>query len=168
MKTLYLLRHAKSSPANTILKDFERPLSERGVKDITTMAKRFKKRHSSVQTIISSSARRAKHTATLMAERVGFSAENVVSQPELYLAGVGVFMRVTSLIDDSYEAAMLVGHNPTITEFANRMTNSSIDSMPTCSLIKMSLPISSWSDVEMGQGISVKFDYPKNVGDSNV
>ena len=168
MKTLYLLRHAKSSSSNPIMKDFERPLSDRGLKDITLMAKRFNERHSLLQTIISSSAKRADHTATLMAEKTGFPPVNVIRQSELYLAGVGVFLKIVSSIDDRFETAMLVGHNPTITEFANRMTNSSIDSMPTCSLIEMSLPISCWSKIELGQGISVKFDYPKNLNESNV
>ena len=168
MKTLYLLRHAKSSPATPILKDFERSLSGRGLEDIALMAKMFNERHLSVQSIISSSAKRANHTATLMAEMIGLSIEDVMFQPELYLAGVSVFLRITSLLDDRCEAAMLVGHNPTITEFANRMTNGSIDSMPTCSLVKMSLPISCWSDVELGQGTSMKFEYPKNLRESNV
>ena len=168
MKTLYLLRHAKSSPATTILKDFERSLSGRGLEDIALMAKMFNERHLSVQSIISSSAKRANHTATLMAEMIGLSSEYVMFQPELYLAGVNVFLRITSLIDERFGAAMLVGHNPTITEFANRMTNGSIDSMPTCSLVKMSLPISCWSDVELGQGTSMKFEYPKNLRESNV
>ena len=132
------------------------------------MAKRFNERHSLLQTIISSSAKRADHTATLMAEKTGFPPVNVIRQSELYLAGVGVFLKIVSSIDDRFETAMLVGHNPTITEFANRMTNSSIDSMPTCSLIEMSLPISCWSKIELGQGISVKFDYPKNLNESNV
>ena len=168
MKTLYLLRHAKSSPATPILKDFERSLSVRGLEDITLMAKNFNKSHFTVQSIISSSAKRANHTATLMAEMIGLSSEDVTCHPGLYLAGVNVFLRITSLIDDRCEAAMLVGHNPTITEFANRMTNSSINSMPTCSLVKMSLPISCWSDVELGQGTSMKFEYPKNLRESNV
>jgi phosphohistidine phosphatase len=168
MKTLYLLRHAKSSPATPIVKDFERSLSVRGLEDITLMAENFNECHLAVQSIISSSAKRANHTATIMAEKIGFSSEDVTCQPELYLAGVSVFLRITSLIDDRCEAAMLVGHNPTITEFANRMTNSSIDSMPTCSLVKLSLPIICWSDVELGQGIFLKFEYPKNLRESNV
>ena len=168
MKTLYLLRHAKSSPATPIQKDFERSLSVRGLEDITLMAKNFSESHLSVQFILSSPAKRASHTATLMAEKIGLSSEDVMHQPELYLAGVSVFLRITSLIDDRCEAAMLVGHNPTITEFANRMTNNSIYSMPTCSLVKMSLPISCWSDVELGQGTSMKFEYPRNLRESNV
>ena len=72
MKTLYLLRHAKSSWDDPELKDFERPLAERGLRDIPKMAARFRQRGDTVGCVITSPALRAKTTAKLMADQIGF------------------------------------------------------------------------------------------------
>lgn len=161
MKTLYLLRHAKSSWDNPELRDFERPLSERGSRDVPIMAERFVEDHDSVACIISSPAVRAKTTAKLLAKGIGYPQDDIVSNPELYFAGSGMFLKAASLVDESMDSAMLVGHNPAITEFANDMTGADIDNIPTCGLVKMHLPIDSWSDVTPGKAELVKFDYPK-------
>jgi phosphohistidine phosphatase len=163
MKTLYLLRHAKSSSENPGCKDFDRPLSKRGLNDVPVMASRFKERKFSVQLMISSSAKRAQTTASLMAKNIGFPVEDIISNSDLYFAGIEMFLRVVSLLEENCESAMLVGHNPSITDFANCMANKSIDNMPTCGLIKMSLPINYWSDIVLGKGTFVEFDYPKNL-----
>jgi phosphohistidine phosphatase len=118
MKTLYLLRHAKSSWDDPDLKDFERPLSDRGISDIPLMAERFLQRHDGVACIICSPALRAKTTAKLMAQNINFPVDDIVSNPELYFAGSGMFLKAASLVDDNCASAMLVGHNPAITEFA--------------------------------------------------
>lgn len=161
MKTLYLLRHAKSSWDDPELKDFERPLSERGLGDVPVMAARFKSRSSSPDCIISSPAVRAKTTAKLMGEGIGFPSDDIASNPELYFAGSGMFLKAASLVDEGCDSAMLVGHNPAITEFANAMANSDIENIPTCGLVEISLDIGNWADIEMGSGSLVEFDYPK-------
>lgn len=161
MKTLFLLRHAKSSWDDPELKDFERPLAKRGLKDAPVMAGRFLARDKSVEFIVSSPAIRAKTTAKLFAEHIDFPEDDIVSNPELYFAGTGMFLKAASLVDENCDSAMLVGHNPTITEFANMMANVDIDNVPTCGLIEMSLPINNWSDVDTGCATLVDFDYPK-------
>ena len=161
MKTLYLLRHAKSSWDDPELKDFERPLASRGLRDVPEMASRFQNRGSHVECIISSPAVRAKTTAKLLAEQIGFPVDEVASNPELYFAGAGMFLKAARLLDDHFDSAMLVGHNPAITEFANMMSGADIDNIPTCGLVQMSLDIDSWGDIEEGSAQLVEFDYPK-------
>ena len=161
MKNLYLLRHGKSSWDNPDLKDFERPLNQRGLADIPVMAARFHARNSSVSCIICSPALRTKTTAQLFSEAVSYSGEAIISNPGLYFAGVGMFLKATTLIDDDCESAMLVGHNPAITEFANAMANVDIDNIPTCGLVQLQLDIDSWSQAELGQASMLEFDYPK-------
>lgn len=161
MKTLYLLRHAKSSWDEPDLKDFERPLSDRGLSDIPLMAGRLKERHKTVDCIICSPALRAKTTARLMAEELGFPEQDIISNPELYFAGTGMFLKAAGLVDEACDSAMLVGHNPAITEFANAMAELDIDNIPTCGLVEMSLPIKHWSEIALGQAELVEFDYPK-------
>lgn len=162
MKTLFLLRHAKSSWDDPGLKDFERPLADRGLNDAPFMAQRFLQRDKSVQCIISSPAMRAKTTAKLFAKNIKFPVDEITSNPELYFAGASMFLKAASLVDDHYDSAMLVGHNPAITEFANEMSGADIDNIPTCGLVELSLPIEQWSDIELGNATLVDFDYPKN------
>jgi len=153
MKTLFLLRHAKSSWSNPELKDFERPLSERGFEDVPIMAQRFQHRNSSVDCIICSPATRARTTATLFGEAIGFTKEDIISNPELYFAGSAMFLKAA--------ATLLVGHNPAITEFVNEMANCRIDNIPTCGIAELQVPIDAWSDITMGQAKLVEFDFPK-------
>lgn len=161
MKTLYLLRHAKSSWDNPGLKDFERPLADRGLGDVPVIAARFAARGGRVESILCSPAVRTKTTAKMFAEEVGFPGDEIGSNPELYFAGSNMFLKAASLVDDECEAAMLVGHNPAITDFVNEMTDGSIDKIPTCGLVQLSLPIDSWSDVKFSSATLVEFDYPK-------
>jgi phosphohistidine phosphatase len=161
MKTLYLLRHAKSSWDDPKLKDFERPLAERGINDAPLMAKRFRDRKKQLDCIISSPAVRTKATAKLLAKELGFPSDGIGSNPELYFAGSNMFLKAASLLDDDCEAAMLVGHNPAITDFVNEMANSQIGNIPTCGLVELSLPIDSWADIDFASATLVDFDYPK-------
>lgn len=161
MKTLYLLRHAKSSWDNPELKDFERPLSKRGLKDAPVMGERFQARGDELNCIVSSPAVRAKSTAKLFADAIAYPHDEIASNPELYFAGSGMFLKAASLLDDDCAEAMLVGHNPAITDFANLLANAGIENIPTCGLVKMTLDIDDWSDIEPGSATLVEFDYPK-------
>lgn len=163
MKTLYLLRHAKSSWDNPDLKDFERPLSERGMRDVPLMAARFLARHDHVDTIICSPAVRTKTTAQMFAKELGFPRDEIGSNPELYFAGSNMFLKAASLLDEDCEAAILVGHNPAITEFVNEMADSDIENIPTCGIVELRLPIEDWSDIAFSSAELIDFDYPKRV-----
>ena len=162
MKTLYLLRHAKSSRDDPKLRDFERPLAKRGLDDAPVMAGRFMDRDSSVACIISSPANRAKATAKIFATNIGYPVDEIISNPELYFAGTGMFLKAASLVDDYYDSAMLVGHNPAITEFANMMANVEIDNVPTCGLIDMRFEVDTWANIFKAKPASFEFDFHKN------
>ena len=167
MKTLYLLRHAKSSWDNPDLKDFERPLAQRGIGDVPTMVERFKARGGSVDCIICSPAVRTKTTAKMWAQQLGVVSDKVGSNPELYFAGSPMFLKAASLLDDDCNGAMLVGHNPAITDFVNEMAGSDIDNIPTCGLVELSLSINEWSEIEFASAELVYFDYPKKTADNH-
>ena len=161
MKTLFLLRHAKSSWADPDLKDFERPLSARGSKDVPAMAAHFLLRHASVDCIICSPATRTKTTAKLFAKHIKYPLDDIVSNPELYFAGAPMFLKAARLVDDDFDSAMLIGHNPAITEFVNEIAGTDIKNIPTCGLVELSLPIGSWSDTKMGIATLIDYDYPE-------
>ena len=125
------------------------------------MADRFLQRDSSVDCIICSPANRAKTTAKLFAKNIGYPADEIVSNPELYFAGMGMFLKAASLVDDDYQSAMLVGHNPAITEFSNEMSGEYIDNIPTCGLVQLRVDIDHWGDIDFDSAEIVVFDYPK-------
>ena len=160
MKTLYLLRHAKSSWHHPELQDFERPLNTRGLQDAPKMGKRFAAQGNQLQCMITSPAMRARTTAGLFAEHIGFPDQDITSDPELYLAGTAAWLRAASQLDDHCTAAMLVGHNPAITDFSNLMVGGAIDHIPTCGLVKLGLDIEIWLDIEFGSARLLDFDYP--------
>lgn len=161
MKTLFLLRHAKSSWAESQLRDFERPLASRGLRDVKVMGRRFVAAGRQVQCIITSPALRAKTTATLFAREIGYPEEDISANPELYFAGAPMFLKAARLVDEEFDSAMLVGHNPAITEFVNDMSHAAIDNIPTCGLVELLLPVDRWSQVTPGMAQLVDFDYPK-------
>lgn len=161
MKTLYLLRHAKSSWNRPELRDFERPLASRGQGDIRKMGRRFKQAGRMVQCIVSSPAVRAKTTAMLFAKEIGFMEDQIAANPELYFAGTSMFLKAVRLVDEVYDSAMLVGHNPAITEFVNTMCGADIENIPTSGLVELRLPIEHWSDAEYGKAELIDFDFPK-------
>ena len=169
MKTLYLLRHAKSSWAQPDLQDFDRPLNERGLADVPLMAARFRQRGSTVDCILASAALRTRSTAALFAQAIDFPAENIVEERGLYFVGPDAYLQAVRGLHDSCAAAMLVGHNPTITEFVNSMAQAggggtgggSIDNIPTCGLVELKLAVGTWAATDFGSAELVEFDYPK-------
>lgn len=150
MKTLFLLRHAESSSADSALRDFERPLSDSGYQDACAQGKSFQLSGKSVQCIVCSPAMRAKSTAKVFAKENAYPRDDVTSNPELYFAGVGMLLKAATLMDESCESAMLVGHNPAITEFVNAISNAHIEDIPTAGLVELSLDVDNWADVELG------------------
>lgn len=161
MKTLFLFRHAKSSWSDPELKDFERPLADRGLRDVDVMAERFVAQDRHVQCIVSSPAIRAKTTAILFAKAINFPQDDIAANPELYFAGAAMFLKAASLIDEDYDSAMLVGHNPAITEFVNDMCDADIDNVPTSGLVELRLPLEHWSEIAYETADLIDFDYPK-------
>ena len=160
MKTLYLLRHAKSSWADRELTDQDRPLNSRGLNDITKISARLREK-SAVQAIISSTAVRAFSTAKLMADGIGIPAESVSLKSEMYLSGPLKLLEIVRQLDAMLTGVMLVGHNPTITEFVNSMSGANISNVPTCGLVILKLNSDTWAKAAFDDATFVEFDYPK-------
>ena len=162
MKTLYLVRHAKSSWKEADLSDHDRPLNKRGERDAPQMGKHLRKRKPQPEVIISSSAVRAKTTAKLLASEIGFPKSNITIDERMYDAGPKDVVEILRDLDDTVDCAMLVGHNPTFTELANALGHCAIDNMPTCGMAVLVFSIDAWKDIANGKGELLDFDYPKN------
>lgn len=161
MKTLYLLRHAKSSWDQPGLDDFHRPLNHRGEKDAPKMGKRLRKAGVKPQAIYSSEAVRALATARLAAEEMDVAAKDIHQTTKLYHAGPEAMLGFLHAVPDSLETVMLVGHNPGLTEFANDLLNEEIDNIPTAGFVGARLNIASWKDARWGCGTRFLYEFPK-------
>jgi phosphohistidine phosphatase len=162
MKTLILIRHAKSSWDTAGLSDFDRPLNERGKKDAPEMAKRLKDHGVKVDLFVSSPAKRAKKTAKYFADEFDTKKDDIVLIDELYAANVTTFKNVVSNFKDSDETIVLFSHNPDITEYANTLTNVRVDDMATCAMFAVQAETEKWSEFENADMNFLFFDYPKN------
>jgi len=161
MKTVYLIRHAKSSwedPGS----DFDRPLNDRGKKNAPEMANRLKKKHITIDRLISSPAKRAKQTAMLFAEVLEHAPERVLFDPELYLAGVPAFIKAVQNAPADAGSIAIFSHNPGITEFANSLTPVRIDDMPTSAVFALQAHCTTWKEFGTAKKEFLFFDYPKS------
>ncbi len=165
MKTLYLVRHAKSSWDNPALRDFERPLNERGKRDAPRMGRRLHKRHIQPGLILSSTAKRAEKTAKMLAKELKYDEKNIRFADSLYHAKPEEILRVLEQLPDNIHSVMVVGHNPGLTDFANEYIDLRIDNIPTCGVVAAQFDVASWKDVVGVKGKFKFFDYPKQTSD---
>lgn len=164
MKTLILVRHAKSSWANPGLSDFDRPLNDRGLNDAPVMARRLKNQGITIEEYVSSPAKRAKKTAKLFCEEAGAKKEDIIYVDELYHASPQTFTQVVNNMPSKKDAVALFSHNDGITWFANSLTRVQIDNMPTCGIFVVKADVADWKDFMAAPKEFVLFDYPKNTG----
>lgn len=162
MKTLILVRHAKSSWDSFDIQDFDRPLNDRGKKDAPDMAERLKEKGLKIDALVSSPARRAKKTAKIFAEGLKKEKDDIIFIDRLYGADVPTLGDVVTHLEDKADVVALFAHNPGLTEYANTLTGVRIDNMPTCALFAVQAPVNKWSQFAGAEKSFLFFDYPKN------
>ena len=164
MKTLYVIRHAKSSWDDEGLTDFDRPLNERGKRDAPAMGKRLKEKDVVPGMLLSSPAKRALSTAKRIAKAIGFEKDKIKTDERLYHADSDTILSVVQSIKDKHEVVFIFGHNPGLTDFVNALMNERqlIDNVPTCGVAAFSINVESWNDIKAGTGKLMFFDYPKS------
>jgi phosphohistidine phosphatase len=160
MKTLYLLRHAKSSWDDATLPDRERPLEPRGERDAAKMSKHWSQRHDKPDMIVSSPAARALATAKIVAQGLEYKTKKITVADRLYAATEDSLLAVIEGLDDTLGSVMLVGHNPGITELAQHF-DSKIAHMPTCALAEFSFEAESWAGIGQARPVHTFFGSPK-------
>ncbi|MBT9393237.1 histidine phosphatase family protein [Hymenobacter sp. NST-14] len=162
MKTLYLMRHAKSSWSFEGLNDQQRPLNDRGRDDAPLMGRALAERELTLDLIVSSPAVRALSTAALVAKELGHTPEQLRVVEEIYEATVPDLLAVVQQLPDTAGAVLLVGHNNTLTEFANLLSPSEIPPMPTASIACLKFATDQWAAVSQANAEYYFFDKPKN------
>jgi phosphohistidine phosphatase len=144
MKTLYLLRHAKSSWQNPDLDDFERPLLEKGLKRSKLIIDYLMDHDISVDLIISSPALRAQATAEIFARALNYPVDEIKKYKKLYFGDSDSYYEQFFDVPKHVNSMMLVGHNPSITNFANQFLEKKIDFLPTSGLVSISFDTDQW------------------------
>ena len=159
MRTLYLLRHAKSSWQDESLADFDRPLKKRGREAAKLVGKLIASEKVSDLLIVSSSAQRTRETTELVMKNV--KAE-VLHDPEIYEADLPSLLEVLSRISDDRKTVILVGHNPGM-EILVRYLTRELAVMPTAALAKIVIANSSWKALSEGCGRLEWLTTPKDI-----
>ena len=161
MKALLILRHAKSSWKDSSLADHDRPLNKRGKRDAPRMGKFLRKQDLVPDRIISSTAKRARNTATAVAKACHCEDKVELTQ-EFYHAGPGSYLTVLQNASDNDQRVMVVGHNPGMEALVTHLTGR-IETMPTAAIAHVALPIEQWTelDYEVTRGV-IAFVASKN------
>lgn len=161
MKTIYFIRHAKSSWDDPMLSDKDRPLNSRGLRDAPFMAKHLSSVVSNVDAIISSPANRAFTTATYFATAFGKKASAIIVDEEIYEAFLTTIYYTIQALNNDWSTVLLFGHNPTLTMLANDFSDEFITNVPTCGIIEVVANIERWADFNANKGELTAFYYPK-------
>ncbi|MEM8567594.1 MAG: histidine phosphatase family protein [Bacteroidota bacterium] len=161
MKTIYLVRHAKSSWNYPELTDHDRPLNKRGKKDAPEMGRRLREKEVLPDLMISSTALRAITTCKAIAELIGYPKSNIIGDRNVFHSGSGTLLQIVKSVNDMSQSLMLFGHNPGFTDFANRLANTDIWNIPTCGVFACEFSADHWSDIDFGKGSLLFYDYPK-------
>ena len=161
MKTLTLVRHAKSSWKDQNLGDHERPLNKRGKRDAPVMGKRIAETGIRPSLIICSPAVRAWTTARIIADEIGYPKEFLQRENSLYLASLDDLLDVLVAQDCEFNSLMVVGHNPGLTTFTNYRSPDITNNLPTAGVVSVSFERDDWNLRERPETELITYDYPK-------
>lgn len=161
MKTIFIIRHAKSSWTEIGASDFERTLDLRGHNDAPRMAKILKSEGIMPDLLVSSPAMRAKTTAIYFSKEFGIAPTDIDLQLPIYDAMEIDLWKVIRSLSNSAKVVLLFGHNPTVTYFTNRFNKKPIDNLPTCGIIRIETSIDDWALFNEKTARVTGFWYPK-------
>ncbi len=163
MKTIYFLRHAKSSWKDAELSDIDRPLNKRGKLNAPLMGRYMRKLKVKPQLIISSPSKRTMTTALIVADKIGYEERNIKIDMHLYGANVAQIAQLVHHLDDTLKKVMLVGHNPAFTLIVDYFTGKPIDNLPTCGLVQIDFKAKTWKEIAPKAGSLELFEFPKKI-----
>ena len=135
MKTIYIVRHAKSSWEYKGIEDIDRPLKKRGIKDAHLLSKILSNKISRPDVFVTSSANRALHTAVIFCENFEYPLSNLKIRRQLYSFSDGYLVKTVKALDDGFSTAIIFSHDHGINTFVNKFGNKPIAHVPTCGVI---------------------------------
>ena len=162
MKTLLLIRHAKSGWDDASSSDIERTLTEQGKSDAAMMARRLIEKSIDIDAFVSSSAKRARQTAQIFMNECKVSEKKLLLASSLYEASVKDFYGIIDSLNDEDNVVALFAHNPGVTDFVNSVGCSPVYNMPTCAVYGVKIKTNHWKEFVAAEKEFLFFDYPKN------
>ncbi len=160
MKTLYIVRHAKSSWKYDSVEDIDRPLKERGINDSHLLSKYLSKEIKRPDVFVSSSANRALHTAVIFCENFNYPLSNLKIKRQLYSFSDGYLVKTVKALDDSFNSAIIFSHDHGINSFVNKFGSKPIAHVSTCGVIGIEFKDKHWKNIK--KGITTLVEFPKN------
>ncbi len=157
MKTLYIVRHAKSSWDYTDVKDYDRPLTERGISDAYLIASILKNKIIKPDVFVSSSANRALHTAIIFSDTLGYPLANLNINRSLYSFSDGYLLKTIYALDDDFDTAIIFSHNHGINDFVNKFGSQEIENVPTAGVVGIKFDENHWKNIKKGETVLVEF-----------
>jgi phosphohistidine phosphatase len=164
MKTLYLVRHSKSSWEDQTLDDFDRPLKSSGIQDAYMMGSFIKSKGINPGYIISSPAARAINTAIIFATQLYYPTEKIRIYKKLYESTPEDILEVIEKeVPNDVQSVMVFAHDPSLTRLYTMLTGRAVEKIPTSTVVGIELPISAWKEIRESKGETCCFDRPKEV-----
>jgi len=160
MKTVYFVRHAKSSWDDPGLMDIERPLNKRGLRDAPFMAKMMKGREVNPDQLISSPANRAYTTAKYFADEFQIPEKAIDVRKEIYHAYPEEVLNIVRNLNKDMNTVFLFGHNPCFTSLANQFSKDYVPNVPTSGIVRVNANVDDWAEFEK-HGVMSEFHFPK-------
>lgn len=160
-KTVFFIRHAKSSWSDPHLPDMKRPLNKRGLRDAPFMAQLLRRQIQPPVYLLSSTALRAFSTATYFAEAFGQKDKDIHTDRRLYLADPETIIQVLNELKNNIKTVLVFGHNPGYTHLANQFSKQLIDNVPTCGIFEVRSEVDDWMDFGKETGRLIQIQYPK-------
>lgn len=161
MKTLYFVRHAKSSWDTDSLNDIDRPLNYRGLAAAPIAGKKLREKGIMPDIIYSSPANRALTTARMISEELGYPIDKIEIKEKIYESQPSVIFEIIESTPNSINSIMIVGHNPTHTQIFERLYGKRVNALNTCSVFAFEFEIDSWDTILNAEPNFLFLDSPK-------
>ena len=161
MKTLIIIRHSKSSWKDHSLSDFDRPLNKRGIKDAKKMSFELSEKIKKVDLLLSSSSKRTTQTSNYFLDSMNIRS-NIFSE-NLYHSSSDLIFDYVLKINNKYNKAIIVGHNPGLTNIINKLTNLKLDNLPTSGIVIIVFDVDNWENINYQSGLVEWIKFPKDL-----
>ena len=160
MKTIYIVRHAKSSWEYDGIKDIDRPLKKRGINDAYLISNVLQKKIACPDVFLSSCANRALHTGMIFSYTFNFPLANFKISKSLYSFSDGYLIKTVKALDDSFDSAIIFSHDHGINTFVNKFGDKRIDHVPTCGVVGIKFDTFHWKNIK--NGVTLLTEFPKH------
>lgn len=161
MKRIHIIRHAKSDWAKEELKDFDRPLNDRGKRNAPMMAKRLLSREARPDFVVCSPARRTRETCQYFLMEFPLAETKITYEESIYEASLSALLNAIEKIPSTSNEAFFIGHNYGVSQLVEYLTEEQV-AMPTCAIASIDLYIDDWNQITANCGKLIHYDYPKN------